>query len=85
MPLALLRILIPRILVHGGEVNFPVWLFWSKKKMLHVQGSLDLGVVGVGFNKFFGLGLLNECSYNGIIIHERSFYFCSHESAFSFM
>lgn len=54
-------------------------------KNLCAQGSLNLDVVGVGFNKFLSLGLLNECSYNGIIIHERSFYFCIHESAFSFM
>lgn len=56
-----------------------------KKKLLNAVGSFDLGFVGVGFKKFLCLGLLNECTYNGIIIHKRSFYFCSHESAFPFM
>lgn len=49
------------------------------KNLLNTLGSFDLGFVVVG------LGLLNDCTYNSIIIHKRSFYFCSHESAFPFM
>lgn len=55
------------------------------KDLLNALGSFDWRLLGVGFKKCLGLGLWDECTYNGIIIHKKSFYFCFRESAFPFM
>lgn len=44
-------------------------------KLSNALEPFGLGFVVVGFSKFLGMGLLNECTQSGIISHKRSFYF----------